>query len=196
MLESNLTRTWKGDTMDCPECAKPLQKAQPVGNVEIDECHHCKGVWFDQGEIDEIKDKIEPDIRWIDFDLWKKEGEFVPEVNPPKCPKCRQYSLHVLYFDDVNIKIRFCAMCRGVWLRADDFLKIVHVLTEEAEQKSMVEYVRLSLKEAYEMITHPKSLISEWKDLKSVLRLLNYRFFIENPKIREFLLGLQKSLPV
>jgi Zn-finger nucleic acid-binding protein len=167
-----------------------------VGNLEIDECHHCKGVWFDQGEIDEIKDKIEPDIRWIDFDLWKKEGDFVAEANPLTCPRCRRHSLHALYFDQINIKIRFCAMCRGVWLRADDFHKIVQALAEEAEQKSMAEYVKLSLKEASEMITHPKSLISEWKDLKAVLRLLNYRFFVENPKIREFLLGLQKSLPV
>ena len=56
--------------------------------------------------------------------------------------------------------------------------------------------VKVSLKEASEIFTNPKGLISEWRDLKAVLRMLRYRVFIENPKFRNILVGIQKSLPL
>jgi hypothetical protein len=39
-------------------------------------------------------------------------------------------------------------------------------------------------------------LVSEWRDLKAVLRLLSFRFFADNPKLNSILLGIQKSLPI
>jgi hypothetical protein len=57
-------------------------------------------------------------------------------------------------------------------------------------------YVKDSLKEASELFTNPGSLISEWKDLKAVLRMMRYRVFVANPKIRNVLEGIQKSLPL
>jgi hypothetical protein len=46
------------------------------------------------------------------------------------------------------------------------------------------------------MFRNPQSFFSEWKDLKAVLRMLRYRVFVENPKIRNILMGIQKSLPL
>ena len=42
----------------------------------------------------------------------------------------------------------------------------------------------------------PKRFISEWRDLKAVLRTLRHRVFTENPKLRSILEGIQKSLPL
>jgi hypothetical protein len=53
-----------------------------------------------------------------------------------------------------------------------------------------------SIKEGSEIFTNPKRVISEWRDLKAVLRMLRYRVFTENPKVRSILAGIQKSLPL
>jgi hypothetical protein len=81
-------------------------------------------------------------------------------------------------------------------LNAGDFKKILDALSEEAESKSVSEYIKVSLKEASEIFTNPTGLISEWKDLKAVLRMLRHRVFIENPKLKNILVGIQKSLPL
>lgn len=49
---------------------------------------------------------------------------------------------------------------------------------------------------AADIFTNPGRFISEWKDLKAVLRMLRYRVFVENPKLRSILAGIQNSLPL
>ena len=39
--------------MKCPKCGMDLQTLTR-GNVEIDTCFNCHGVWLDAGELDEI----------------------------------------------------------------------------------------------------------------------------------------------
>ena len=92
--------------------------------------------------------------------------------------------------------ILYCPACEGVWLDAGDLSKIITALSREADSISAPEYVRESLREASEILTRPKDLVSEWRDLKAVLRLLSYRIFAENPKLKSILQGLQKSLPL
>jgi Zn-finger nucleic acid-binding protein len=171
-------------------------KQRVTQDVTVDECPQCRGIWFDQGELDKAKDDISPDLRWMDFDLWKKEGEFrvtAPSVN---CPKCLQTELRALHYAEGDVTIHYCPRCEGIWIHAGDFHKIVLALNREADDKSAADYVRASLKEASELITRPNNFISEWRDLTAVMRLLKYRFFVENPKIKDILVGLQKSLPI
>ncbi len=66
----------------------------------------------------------------------------------------------------------------------------------KANEDDLSDYVKASLKEVSEIFTNPKRVISEWRDLKAVLRMLRYRVFIENPKFRSILAGIQKSLPL
>jgi len=44
-------------------------------------------------------------------------------------------------------------------------------------------------------IKYPGRFVSEWKDLKAVLRMLRYRVFVENAKFRRVLAGIKNSLP-
>ena len=93
-------------------------------------------------------------------------------------------------------KIHDQPYCEGVRLNASHFKQILDALRKEAAAKSVSDYVKTSLKEAAEIFTNPKRVISEWKDLKAVLRMLRYRVFTENPKLRSMLVGIQKSLPL
>jgi hypothetical protein len=46
------------------------------------------------------------------------------------------------------------------------------------------------------MVTNPGSIMTEWQEFKTVLDLLRHRIFIDHPKLRQLMAGLQKSMPL
>jgi Zn-finger nucleic acid-binding protein len=168
-------------------------KESGVGRVRIHECRHCRGIWFNRGELNAVKDEILPDLGWMD--IWQHKAEFKASANPMMCPKCSQMALVTLNDRRSGTEISFCNQCKGIWLDADQFCNIVDRLIEQADQQSVPDYIRASLHQAKEMITNPEAIMSEWKDLKSVLKLLNYRILAEHPTIESVIAGLQKSIP-
>jgi Zn-finger nucleic acid-binding protein len=181
--------------MKCPLCREAM-KTLDIGDVSIDECSLCKGLWFDKGELEEFKDQVEPDLRFLDFEIWNRKALFNINEEPINCPRCRNVSIRSIKFQEPNLDIKFCPRCEGVWLDFGNFKDIIDAFQNEAETKSASEYAKASLKEASDIVMNPKNLISEWKDLKAVLRMLRYRVFVENPKIKSILVGIQKSLPL
>lgn len=181
--------------MQCTMCREPMNTLK-IGDVQIDECPLCKGIWFDQGELEEAKDDVDPDLRFLDFEIWSRKALFDIQDMPQTCPRCRDVSMRAANFQGPDIDFTFCPSCEGIWLNAGDFQKIIEALGREAASKSVSDYVKTSLKEAGEIFTNPQRAISEWKDLKAVLRMLRYRVFVQNPKFRSILVGIQKSLPL
>ena len=181
--------------MNCPVCEKSMKPLR-IADVQIDECPQCRGIWFDKGELKEAKDEVNPDLRFLDFEIWHRKAVFKINEASLECPRCRNMSLRAINFQEPDIDITFCAFCEGVWLNTGDFNKILAALKEEAASKSVTDYVKTSLKEGSEIFTNPKRFISEWRDLKAVLRMLRHRVFTENPKLRSMLEGIQKSLPL
>jgi Zn-finger nucleic acid-binding protein len=181
--------------MKCPECSRPL-RARSVGDTVIDECQACRAIWFDPGEIDEVKDEIASDLRWMDFSFWREKARFEAATGPLFCPRCGDSALVQVSEHSSGASVRLCAWCGGQWLGAVDFAKILDMLHGEADRLSAAGYWSASLKEARELLSGRGRSISQWKDLKTVLRLLKYRFMIENPQVSSLLKGLQKSLPL
>lgn len=46
--------------MHCPKCGNKLKEIQ-IKSVAVDECPHCKGVYFDAGEIEALFEKSAED---------------------------------------------------------------------------------------------------------------------------------------
>jgi uncharacterized protein len=42
--------------MRCPKCGMQLEEVS-VGDVRVDKCTHCKGVWLDHGEMERLQSK-------------------------------------------------------------------------------------------------------------------------------------------
>ena len=170
--------------MKCPKCNIEMQ-IKEIGQTQIDECPECQGMWFDQGEIDASKDELEEDLRWINFEIWKGKCEFRGKKDPLKCPKCPNTYLTVLYDQQTESEIDLCTLCRGLWLDKGEFESILNALNKEVQSRQTSDYLKESLKQAMEIITGPKSLVSEWHDLKAVLRLLNKRLFSDPGKLKQ-----------
>jgi Zn-finger nucleic acid-binding protein len=163
--------------------------------VSIEECPQCKGTWFDNGELKQAKDQADPDLNWLDFEIWKHEDQFRVSAHPIKCPK-DQVNLVAVNYGDTDIEIDYCPKCHGVWLDDGEFCKIIDTLHQELTTKDMPDYVKASLDEAKEVVAGPDKTSSEWKDFSTVIRMMQYRLFSEKPRLLTELIEGQKGMPI
>ena len=181
--------------MECPQCKEQMTQ-RTIDEITINECSQCKGMWFDHGQLDAVKDRVMPDMGWLDIDSLKEQAEFEALRDPNFCPKCKDIALTTIKDRTSKTEISICTQCNGTWLGTGQFLNLINVLIDEANQKSAPEFIKISLQQAKEMLTSPDSIISEWQDFKTVLGLLKNRIFIEHPKLKSLIVGMQKSLPL
>ena len=177
---------------DCPSCGKPLQSVK-MGSVEVEECSSCKGVWFDQGELRQAKDEADPDLNWMDFDLWSATEQFETQPSSLSCPNCA-IPLVSLMYGHSSVCVETCPTCKGTWLEKGEFKKILDSMEQDLVSKSFSEYIHDAVKEGAELLTGHESLVSEWKDFVTVLRLMEYRLFVENPTLLNTITSAQHTV--
>jgi Zn-finger nucleic acid-binding protein len=178
--------------MSCPKCSTALTARDLVG-VKIDECPNCRGIWFDADELRRAKDQREPDASWLDFEVWTGSGQVRATATALRCPACGK-SLVALRYGSREVEIDHCPGCRGTWLDDGEFRKILDGLATELDTKSRADYVRAAIAEAREILTGSEGVVSEWRDFTTVLRLLQYRFLVENPGAAAALAEVQKTI--
>ena len=180
--------------MDCPECHTTL-RSLPFEDVLVQECPEGHGMWFDAGELALAQTQADENVGWLDVDLWKDQDQFRVEDGARLCPRCGVLMAAVRY-GATQVTVDTCAHCRGVWLDTGEFQQILQALEEQANSMTAREYWKAVLHEAGEVFTRDKNLISEVRDFRSVVRLLEYRIMVENPKVRQALIAFSASNPL
>jgi len=170
---------------NCPKCNIEL-KVKVIGDIDVDECESCKGIWFDRGELKEAEGLADSNLGWIDFEIWKHPENFKAKDTELSCP-VDGTNMTSIEYGHTGVRVDNCGNCHGIWLDKGEFPKIIESLEDELSNKSFSEYFHDSIEEAKEIITGDKSFSSEWKDLNSVLKLMQYRLFVEKPKLVETL---------
>jgi len=166
--------------MDCPDCLVPLQQTDCHG-VRVDECPSCRGDWFDRDELRRAKDSTDPDLRWLDFDVFAGEPSAPPaDAKPRKCPQCG-VDMGGMAYDDSGVVIDKCGTCLGVWLDHDEFGKIVTYLEHEVNAETAAQLGKEAGRELGEIVTGSEGPVEGLRDLFSVLRLLRKRLAAEHP---------------
>ena len=180
--------------MKCPCCNTDL-KRKMIKDVEVDECNKCKGIWFEDDELRKAKDSTDSDLNWMDFEIWKHKDKSQARARNLACPQCNQ-TLVAVDYADTGVEIDYCPKCKGTWLDKSEFKKVIEALTDELLTKSFSEYIKASLEEAKEIITGSESFVSEWKDFTTVFRMMQYRLFVENPKLLDTTINIQRINPI
>ena len=181
--------------MQCPQCKVSMQQ-KAIEDITINECPDCYGLWFERGDLDEVKDEVLPEMSWLDVDRWLDAAQLDAHISPHFCPTCGDRHLTTVKDQQSKIEVGICPRCKGTWLATGQFLYLINALIDEANQKSAPEYVKISLQQLKDVVMNPDALGEEWQDLKTVLAMLKHRIFVEHPKLRSVLMGLQKSLPL
>jgi uncharacterized protein len=177
--------------MKCPKCSIDL-KTREIQHVEVDECEKCEGVWFEHDELRKVKDNTDNDLNWMDFDILKHRDRFKAKGSNYKCPNCSA-PMYVLDYDSTKVEIDYCSNCQGIWLDKNELQNIIDALENELVNKSLGDYVRATVEEAKELITHPEGFLSEWKDFTTIIRFLEYRILSLKPVIHDTLVKFQEN---
>lgn len=174
----------------CPSCDVKLVQHE-LGRVVVDECPSCGGIWFEKGELGLAKDSVDGDLNWLDFKVWKS-GDLIADRTSSPCPSCGGRTV-LLTCGETGVSVDYCETCQGSWLEKGEFEKLIAALEEEVNDLSFSDYAKESLREAGEVIADPKSALSDWKGLASVIRLMRYRLFVEHPKAVEAIMSVYRA---
>jgi len=106
--------------MDCPKCKSSMNEHSVdtlSGNVVIDRCESCSGLWFDHGELDILKDD------WMSEFLDPgdpKIGEKFNKQTDAHCPRCNSLMVSVNDSKQSHIVYEVCAE-HGIFMDAGEF---------------------------------------------------------------------------
>jgi Zn-finger nucleic acid-binding protein len=176
--------------MFCPRCKTNLEKAL-FYSTEVDYCSSCLGMFFGEDELRWVKDEKDQNLIWLDIDLWKDEKKFRLNYGMRPCPACR-LPLYEVYYGTSQVVVDLCNICRGIWLDRGEFKKIINYLQEESDWKVLRKYGQSLLEELREIFSGPKTFREEIADFLILLKLLNYKFSAQHPKISKAILLLPK----
>lgn len=104
--------------MKCIKCEGALELVR-VGDVEVDQCDTCHGIWFDSGELAKI-------VGAKDVEALRKRAVATRDADQKRkaadqkratCPRCRgEGKLVQIASMTADIHIDTCAVCGGEWL--------------------------------------------------------------------------------
>lgn len=180
--------------MKCPSCKKELSEKIKIGDVEVERCPACGGLWFEKDELRLAKDKKAPEARWIDmeiqdesinwlnFNLWKDKGKFKLKKDIRFCP-VDEVPLYQISYGDSPVEIDVCGICLGIWLDKGEFKKIIDYVKNKAEYEVLNNYAKNLVSETTEIIVGPESIKSEAADLLTLIKLLKYKLMVQHPQL-------------
>ncbi len=175
---------------ECFSCKKETERAL-LYNVEVDYCPKCLGMWFEEDELRLAKDMKDENLKWIDIDLWEDEAKFKISKGGKLCPTDR-LPLYEVEYGDSGIRVDVCNICRGIWLDKGEFKQIIRYLKEKANWEILNNYYRNLAGEAVEVFIGPETVREEIEDFLIILKLFNYKFLTQRPKIAKIISGLPK----
>ncbi len=168
--------------MQCPNCKKKTLERVNLLGADIEYCTECYGLWFDENELRQVKDKEDEYLNWVDVDLWKDKKKFEISKTNRLCPRCRM-PLYEVDYDSSKVKVDICNVCKGVWLDRGEFEGIIEYLKEKCDYEVLNHLSKNVLEELWEVFSGPEKMREEISDFITILRLFLYKFREQHPYI-------------
>lgn len=111
--------------MICPKCHAALTKKYYKGMMEVEYCPHCRGMWLDFHELDQLEDVA------FDQDAWKGSLIHRECLVECKCPICEAPMLEFQY-RLYDLKLDVCPEHHGFWLDAGEDERVLDVMRRRA----------------------------------------------------------------
>lgn len=170
--------------MKCPKCKLEDLKETKINGVKIDRCENCGGLWFEKNELKTVRDHRDGNLSWLDFDLWEDKSKLTVSDKSINCPKDGKHLFKIKY-GKTNIMVDICLDCHGIWLDREELDKIISELKEKINSETFPEYLNDLGKEIVELLTHPDKADIELRHILIIMKMLEYRFLSQHPKISE-----------
>jgi hypothetical protein len=119
--------------MECPVCKNEMIILE-LNQVEIDYCSSCKGIWFDNGELELIFSAADKKNIADSFHL----KENLEEVRK-KCPICYK-KMDKIEFENTGIIIDRCPNNHGLWFDSGELKNLLK--SAEEKNNKMIEIIK------------------------------------------------------
>jgi Zn-finger nucleic acid-binding protein len=103
-------------------------KAVEYEGIEVDRCIDCKGIWFDIGESDRLRDK---DAAAAIDTGDPQRGRQSNEINRYRCPRCDGGMMRMVDPQRAHIWYEECTSCRGSFFDAGEFADLTRDTVSE-----------------------------------------------------------------
>ncbi|MCJ7556765.1 MAG: MFS transporter [Gammaproteobacteria bacterium] len=117
---------WSG-AMRCPKCRSDMEQVEYQG-TEVDRCTICNGIWFDAGEMEQLKNK-KAAAALDTGDL--KTGKQSNTINCDRCPRCSGVMIKMVDPRQRHISYETCSSCNGSFLDAGEFRDLSELTISE-----------------------------------------------------------------
>ena len=103
--------------MDCPKCSHAMEQVV-FGDIEVDRCTLCKGLWFDLLEHEQLKSMHGAEA----IDIGDREvGAIFNRDDRITCPRCGGPMIRMVDAAQPHIWYESCGVCHGVFFDAGEF---------------------------------------------------------------------------
>lgn len=102
--------------------------------VELDQCRHCRGVWLDHREIDELFALPKIPERFLNMEMYREAPEMV-EQGQRICPRCEE-QLKLIEVD--GIELDACSACKGFFADLGELRKLAEAAEARYARESKV----------------------------------------------------------
>ena len=103
--------------MKCPKCESPMEEVA-FDQVKIDRCTSCKGIWFDEFELTDLKETEGSET--VDTGD-SKTGSEQNKIDRINCPKCNTQMIRMVDARQSHIWFEHCVTCSGHYFDAGEF---------------------------------------------------------------------------
>jgi Zn-finger nucleic acid-binding protein len=111
--------------MKCPKCGGVLNP-QEIGDVVVDQCEVCHGIWLDMGELPAViafHRQNEGSPLLVDVPIAATSNEI---AGP--CPRCggEGNMTRVTNLEDSSLVMDSCPICYGIWLDGGELQRLMN----------------------------------------------------------------------
>ena len=137
--------------INCPKCSSEVLVETPeLGNIPLDVCPGCSGIWFEKGELEALLKQPQGGGQ-ANLELINPKGEGLA------CPSCKAKMSHGGLVNPLLL-VDKCQSCGGIWLDARE-LGLVKKLLGLSGGDSGVEVARLAAGPAAPPARDPKTVL-------------------------------------
>ncbi len=108
--------------MQCPACREEMIVIE-YGDIELDVCTLCTGVWFDAEELELLLGSLDLSAEELIRKMGEKSGE-----EPRRCPRCGKKMDKVLVGPGKGEVIDRCRKGHGLWFDGGELDTVIHRL--------------------------------------------------------------------
>ena len=175
--------------MKCPKCKLEDLKEIKIDGIKIDRCEYCGGLWFDKDELKITRDNRDKNLSWLEFDLWEDESKLMVSGKSVNCPRDKK-PLFKIKYGSTDVMVDICLDCHGIWLDREELDRIILELKEKINSETIPEYINDLGKEISKLLAHPNKADIELRHIMIIMKMLEYRFLAQHPKIAEIVSSL------